>query len=107
VSIAFTGVRGVDQSLAAYQLVPAAFVATQLFRAAEGTPQQARVKCEVLIVDSVSGDLLAAQVRQGSGAALQQVATGNRVVTLNDVKPLIDNWVDASADALARFVRAR
>jgi hypothetical protein len=107
VSIAFTGVRGVDKSLAFYQYVPQAFVATQLYRAVEGTPQQARLLCEILIVDSVSEERLAMQIRQGSGEALKKVASGKQVVTLDDVKPLIDNWVEASADALTRLVKPR
>jgi hypothetical protein len=107
VSIAFTGVRGQDESLEAYQYIPFAFVATIGTRAVAGTPQQARLLCETLVVDSVSGERLAMQVRQGTGEGLKKTASGVRVLTLEAVKPLIDTWIDATAEGLNRYIKAK
>jgi hypothetical protein len=106
-SIAFTAVRGQDESLSAYQYIPVAFVITMGARAVEGQAQQAKLLCESLVVDSVSGERLAMQVRSGTGESLKNVAGKGRVLTLEAVKPLIDLWIDATAEGLNRYIKAK
>jgi hypothetical protein len=100
-------VRGQDESLEAYQYVPLAFVAPMGNRAVTGTPQQARLLIEAVAVDSVSGERLMMQVRQGTGEELKKIATGTRVLTLDAIKPLIDNWAEASAQGVNKLVKAK
>jgi hypothetical protein len=106
-SIAFTAVRGEDESLAVYQYIPFAFIATTATRAVEGTPQEARLLCEIKVVDSVSGQRLALQVRSGTGEGLKKVAGGVRVLTLESVKPLVDRWAEASSEGVTRYIRPK
>jgi hypothetical protein len=108
ISIAFTAVRGQDEALEAYQYIPLAFVVTSASRAATGTPQQARLLCEIKAVDSVSGERLAMQVRSGTGEALKQAAGGGGLqVTLASVKPVLDRWINASAEGVTRYVKTK
>ena len=107
ISIAFTAVRGQNESLKGYQYIPFAFVGTMGYRAVEGTPQEARLLCEVQAVDSVSRERLGMVVRSGTGEELKKAASGTRVVTLEAVKPLIDKWVEASAEAMTQFVKPK
>jgi hypothetical protein len=107
ISIAITAVREQEVALEAYQYVPFAFIATTASRAATGTPQQARLLNELKIVDSVSNERLGMQVRSGTGEELKRVAGGGSQVTLASVKPLIDKWIEAGAEGVTRYIRAK
>jgi len=107
ISIAFTAVRGQDEALSAYQYIPFAFIATTATRAVEGTPQQARLLCETVVVDSPTGQRLAMQVRSGTGEVLKKVAGGGSQLTLESVKPLIDHWIEATTEGVTRYIKAK
>lgn len=105
--MAITGVAGEKEGLKPYQIVPIAFVATMAYRGVEGTPQEAKLMVESKVADSVSGETLMKGVRVGTGEGLQKNPSGQRVVTLDSVKPIIDRWAKEVAASATTYVRAR
>jgi hypothetical protein len=103
---AFTSSATQEEGLKPYQYVPMAFVATMATRAATGTPQQAFVVIEVEGTDSVTGELLGQRVRVGTGKRLAKVA-GQEVVTLDTVKPLLDELASAAFPELSQYVKPK
>jgi hypothetical protein len=61
---------------------------------------------EVEGTDSVTGELLGMRVRVGTGERLAQV-TGQQVITLDTVKPLLDDLAAGAFPELARYVKAK
>ncbi|HEX9684787.1 MAG TPA: DUF3313 domain-containing protein [Burkholderiales bacterium] len=101
---AITAVNAQTEALAAYQYIPIALIVTAAKRSAVGAPEDARIFAEAEVLDSVSGVRLAVAVREGTGERLKQAATGGPQVTLNELKPVIDKWVDALAlNAITRI----
>jgi hypothetical protein len=104
---AITAVNAQTEALAAYQYVPIALIVTAAKRAASGTPEDARIFAEAEVLDSVSGARLAVAVREGTGERLKQAATGGPQVTLNELKSVIDKWVDALALNATTRIKAK
>ena len=88
--LAITGLNIDDKPLAAYQYIPIAFI----FTAAGGglSEMSVKVQVEAEVVDSLTGEMLAAAVKQGKGETLKDDKTA---LTLDKVKPLIDTWVQS------------
>jgi hypothetical protein len=103
---AFTSVAAQGEGLKPYQYVPMAFVASMAIRTATGTPQRAFIVIEVEVTDSVTGELLGERVRVGTGERLSKVA-GQQVITLDAVKPLLDEMADAAFPELAKYVKPK
>ena len=105
---ALTGVAAEDEGLAPYQFVPIAFVATMASRAATGTPQRALIIGEAEITDSVTGQLLALRVRVGTGERLAKAIESSKgVVTLDSLKPLLDEIMQTGAARLEEYLIAK
>jgi len=104
ISIAFTSVVAQNMGLSDAQYIPIAFLATMGTRAVTGTPQDAKLLNENRVVDSVTGQRLAIAVRWGTGEELKKAASGERVVTLEAVKPLIDHWIEGAVESLNGYV---
>jgi hypothetical protein len=104
---AITAVNAQTEALAAYQYIPIALIVTAAKRASSGTPEDARIFAEAEVLDSVSGVRLAVAVREGTGERLKQAATGGPQVTLNELKPVIDKWVDALALNATTRIKAK
>jgi len=87
IKMAITGVNIEDAELAAYQYVPIAF----LLNAASGGMSEMDVKfqIEAEVVDSLTGEIMAAAVKSGVGERLKNDKTS---LTLKHLKPLIDSW---------------
>ncbi|MFM0497263.1 DUF3313 domain-containing protein [Paraburkholderia caledonica] len=103
----FTSVASQGEGLKPYQYVPMAFVATMAIRTATGgTPQRAFIVIEVEGTDSVTGELLGERVRIGTGERLAQVAS-TQVMTLDTLKPLLDDLAASAFPELARYVKPR
>lgn len=83
-----------------------AFVATMAMRAATGTPQRAFIVVETEATDSVTGELLGERVRVGTGERLASIA-GQQVVTLETVKPLLDELAAAAFPNLSNYVKPK
>ena len=106
IRIAFTGVAAQGEGLKPYQYVPIAFVATMAARAATGTPQRAFIEVETEGTDSVTGELLAHESAGGDRRAPGQVA-GQQVITLDTVKPLLDELAAGAFPELAKYVKPK
>ena len=104
---AITAVNAQTEALAAYQYIPVALVITAAKRSTVGAPEDARIFAEAEVLDSVSGARLALGVREGTGDRLKQAATGGPQVTLNELKPVIDKWIDAFAASASQRIRPK
>lgn len=106
VRVAFTGVAAQGEGLRPYQLVPAAFVATMAARSVRGAPQRAFIVAEGELTDSVTGELLALKIRVGTGARLASLA-GQKVITLDAIKPLLDEMATGVYPNLSQYVKTK
>ena len=95
---AITTVGTKTPGLKPYQFIPVAFVVSS----AVGRGKEAAIQVEVDLVDSVTGERLAASVRKGSGAKL---ASDKAKLTLNDVRSLLDKWIDTGTVFVAEHVK--
>ena len=108
VRVAFTGVAAQGEGLKPYQYVPLAFVATMATRAAAGTPQRAFIVIETEGTDSVTGELLGMRVRVGTGERLARARVGDQnVITLEAMKPLLDELAEGAFPELAKHVKPK
>lgn len=105
---AISGVVAQEEGLSAYQYVPIAFVATMASRAVSGTPQRAFVLSESEVTDSTTGEALALRVKAGTGAGgkLKELS-GKQQLTLEMVKPLIDELAAAALPDLEKGVKPK
>lgn len=95
---AITAVVPQTPGLKPYQALPIAFVVT----AAKGRGKEAAINIEVEAVDSVTGERMGASVRKGTGAKL---ASSDAELTLADVQPLLDRWIDTGASFIASHLK--
>ena len=105
--VAITGVAGEKEGLKPYQIIPVAFVITMASRGVSGTPEEAKLVVEAKATDSISGATLMKVVRVGTGEGLEKNTGGERVISLESVKPLIDRWAEAVAKTATTFVKAK
>ncbi len=105
--IALTSVAAKEEGLKPYQLVPLAFLATMASRAAKGgAPQRALIIVEAEATDSTTGELLASRVRVGTGERLAKAANVD-VVTLDAVKPILDELAEDAFEELPTYLKGR
>lgn len=105
---AITALNAQTQDLKAYQYIPVAFLVTSAKDAAEGgRPEDARIFVELEIQDSMTGGRLAVAVREGTGEILKQARGGQKQVTLDSVKPLLDKWIDAAAAGATQYIKPK
>jgi len=108
IQAAITGVKPAEQGLKAYQYIPIAFVVSMAKRSAEGTPEDARVVAEVMVTDSVTGEVLGKVVRVGTGKELAAATGGaEKVITLDDVKPVFDHWAESTVENITSYIKAK
>jgi hypothetical protein len=105
--LAFTAVGAQQEGLKPYQYIPTAFVLTQAYRSVAGAPQQAAATVEGHVSDSQTGETLLAVVRRGTGERVKAIQSDAPEVTLDALKPLIDDWADAAAAEVTTFVQAK
>ena len=103
---AVSAIAAQGEGLKPYQYVPIAFVATMAASAATGAPQRAFIVFEIEGTDSVSGELLAMRVRVGTGERLTRIG-GQQVITLESVKPLVDELAGIAFPELAPHVKPK
>jgi Protein of unknown function (DUF3313) len=106
-NVAITGAAGEKEGLKPYQIIPVAFVITMASRGVSGTPEEAKLVVEARATDSLSGETLIKVVRVGTGEGLKKNAEGERVISLESVKPLIDRWAEEVAANVTTFVKAQ
>jgi hypothetical protein len=108
VRVAITAVGAETRALKAYQYIPVALAVTGAKAVAQGgLPRDATIAIESQVTDSVSGDLLYAAVRGGTGERLVHEAQGKGGVQLGSLQPLIDEWSTAAANAVQKYVKAK
>lgn len=95
---AITAVAPKNAALKPYQMVPVAFVVSSV----AGRGKEASIQVEVDVVDSVTGERMGASVRKGVGPKL---ASDNAALTLTDVLPVLNQWIDTGASFVAEQVK--
>jgi len=101
--VAFTSVAAKGEGLKPYQLVPMAFVVTM---AKGGPAQRAFIVAEVEATDSVSGQLMGMRVKTGTGERLAKIGDKD-AITLQTVKPLLDEMAGQAFPELGKYVKAK
>jgi len=108
INAAITAVKPSEEGLAAYQYVPIAFVVTMAKRGVSGTPEEPKIVVEVMITDSVTGEVLGKVVRVGTGKQLAEATGGTeKVITLDDVKPVFDSWAKMTVEGATTYIKAK
>jgi len=106
-NVAITGVAGEKEGLKPYQIIPVAFVITMASRGVSGTPEEAKLVVEARATDSITGTTLLKVVRVGTGEGLEKNTEGERMISLESVKPLIDRWAEEVAATATTFVKSQ
>jgi hypothetical protein len=84
IKTAITAVAAKDMGLKPYQLLPIAFIAT-----GGKTSKQASLAAEYEVIDTDTGKVVGAGMREGVGVELK---SASEKLTLAHVKPVIDAW---------------
>ncbi len=105
IRVAVSAVAARGEGLQPYQYVPIVFVATMATRAAMGGASlRPFVVVEAEATDSITGTLLGERVRVANG---ENLPGGVTVVTLDTMKPLLDELTSQAFPELAQFVKPR
>lgn len=105
IRVAVSSVAAKGEGLKPYQYVPIVYVATMAARAATGSPSLRQfIVVESEATDSVSGELLGERVRTATG---ENLPTGVNVITLETMKPTLDELTSQAFPELSRFVKPR
>jgi hypothetical protein len=108
VRIAITAIGAETRALKVYQFIPVALAVTGAKAVAQGgLPRDARIAIESHVTDSVSGELLYASVRGGTGERLVDAAQGQGGVQLASLQPFIDEWSVAVANNVQKYVKGK
>jgi len=108
VRVAITAVGAETRALKAYQFVPVALALTGAKAVAQGgLPRDATIAVESHVTDSVSGELLYAAVRGGTGERVVDASQGRGGVQLASLQPMIDAWTTAVADSVQQYVKGK
>lgn len=104
--VAITAVATTNAPLKAYQYIPVAFLVHAGESAAGKAAQDAEIGTEMEVLDSQSGTRLAAVVKSGRGTEVTQMKSGSEkgmeMVTLDNLKPLLNSWAETAADFAAK-----
>ena len=106
IRVAFSGVAAQGEGLKPYQYVPIAFVATMAARAATGTPQRAFIVSRNRGNGQRHGRVAGDESPGGDRRAPGQVA-GQQVITLDTVKPLLDDLAAGAFPELEKYVKPK
>lgn len=103
-SMAITGVEKTKDELKAHNIIPV----SALFRGAQEVSGKVSTYIDSMfeaeLVDSVTGDRVAATVRKGIGETTKR--SGDEL-TFEDVKPTLDHWLEQYAQTLEEFLAQR
>ncbi|ARP96026.1 DUF3313 domain-containing protein [Bordetella genomosp. 13] len=105
VRIAITAIGAEKEALKAYQYIPIALVLTGAKAALEGgMPRDASIAIETRVTDSMSGELLYAAVRGGTGERIAKATQDQGGVQLSNLQALIDQWSTGAAAEVRTYV---
>lgn len=100
--IALTAVKTENAPLKPYQYIPFAFIAHGIRKAAGDNAKDAELYVEMDVLDSQSGKRIGAVVAKSAGTEVKAVEAGpekgKKMVVLDNVKPILDNWAKMVAD---------
>ena len=109
--VAITAVAAENAPLKAYQYIPFAFIAHSIKKAAGDAAMDAQLYAEAEILDSQSGQRLGAVVRKGRGTEMEKekegTEKGEKMVALDNVKPVLNDWADIAAEFVGRSLKAQ
>ena len=103
--VALTAVGADAEGLKPHQFIPVALVLSGARAAAGAHPYQATLFLEAELTDSIKGERMAIAIRGGKGERLQKIRKSGSTVTLESVKPMLDDWAEAYAKFLAETFR--
>lgn len=95
---AITALATETTDLKPYQYIPVAFVVAT----AMGRSKQAVIQIEMEATDSVTSERLGAAVRRGAGAKLEG---DEQKLTLEQLRPLLDKWIETSSSFAAEQLK--
>ncbi|MGV8917039.1 MAG: DUF3313 domain-containing protein [Pseudomonas sp.] len=98
---AITAVSSSTESLKPYEILPIALVYVAASTATGSRDQSTEIATEADFLDGGNQQVLAQVVRKGAGKDLEN---DKQVLTVNDVKPVIDGW---AADMNQSFMRVK
>jgi hypothetical protein len=108
ITIAITAVGMKTESLKAYQYIPIAFVVTAAMSTIEGgRPKNATIALESRVIDSMTGRLLYASVRGGTGERIEAASNQSGVLRAADLEPLINQWTTTAAAEVNKYVASK
>lgn len=108
VRVAITAVGAETRALKVYQYIPVALAVTGAKAIAQGgLPRDATVAIEAQVTDSVSGALLYAAVRGGTGERVANAEQGQGGVQVASLQPLIDQWSTGAANVVQKYVKGK
>jgi hypothetical protein len=99
---AITGVDTPTEGLKVYEVIPVALIFAGVSTATGHRDHNTLVYMEMQLIDSQSGDLLAKGVRKGIG---ENIANDKAEMTLDDAKPVLNNWAKDAAVFAKTFVK--
>ncbi len=100
--VVITAVKSETAALKAYQYIPFALLVQGIKGAAGARAKDAELYTEMDVLDSQSGQRIGAVVKKGIGTEVKEVKKGaekgEKMVALDNVKPILDNWAQLVAD---------
>ncbi|WP_457787725.1 DUF3313 domain-containing protein [Pseudomonas sp. PL-6] len=88
---AITAVSASTEGLKPYEVIPIALVVAAASTAAGTRDQQVEIAVEAAVIDAQNSRVVAQVVRKGSGLDLEN---DEQVISLDNVKPVIDVWAN-------------
>lgn len=106
--VAITAAGADTEALKAYQYIPIGLAITGAMAAVEGgRPKQATIAIEAEADDSLTKEVLFMVMRGGEGERVKSEKDGQHKVTLDELKPLIDDWTAGAAQQLTTYIKAK
>ena len=109
--VAITAVASETAALKGYQYVPFALIVQGAKTAAGTRAKEAQLYAEMEIIDSQSGERIGAVVKKGIGTEVKEAkegaGKGEKKVTIDNLKPVLDNWAKLAADFVGANLRPR
>ncbi|MGF1756472.1 DUF3313 domain-containing protein [Photobacterium sagamiensis] len=102
VRAAITGVKTSVEDLAAYEYIPIALVLAGASTAAGTRDELVEIFLEAEMIDSLSGEKLAAGIRKGLG---EPVESDEAQVELENVRPVLDTWAKSVVNFLDATIK--
>lgn len=100
-NIALTGVASEAQQLQAWEVIPVALIKAGIESATGARERDVRIFIEAEVVDSVTNQVLARNVHEGTGVPLHG---SQEQLTIEHIKPKIDQWAAAVVEEAARLL---